>query len=315
MYCCHLSLIQWREMEYDQHESQRPKKEDTILSKGTGLWRGTRQDDGGIRRGVDLDPTIRFLAFIHCVVSLMAPIIVDNDVKLRALLALIADCLRQQPNQLLFIDLEGVNLSREGIIAILQLLLPPSPIVYLVDVHVLGAKAFETTPEDGTGLKSVLESEAISKVFFDIRNDSDALYAHFSVDVAGIIDLQLMEYATRQPRGKFVNGLARCIENDLPYSSDWSRIKADGRRSFAPEAGGRYEVFLERPLAENIAKYCEQDVLFMPRLLAIYGRNILPGVAAQLQGIVKDRILLSKTPGYNGVGRHMAVGPHLAPAR
>ena len=116
----------------------------------------------------------------------------------------------------MLIDLEGVNLSRFGKIAIMQMLLPPSPIVYLVDVHVLGPEAFRVAAES-TSLKSILESKTTYKVFFDIRNDLDALYAHFGVSVAGLIDLQVLEYATQQPRRKFVNRLAKCIEKDLPY--------------------------------------------------------------------------------------------------
>jgi exonuclease 3'-5' domain-containing protein 1 len=245
----------------------------------------------------------------------MAPIIIDNEVKLKVLLAHIAECVRVEQDQLLFIDLEGVNLSRLGAVAILQLLMPPSPTVYLIDVHVLGAKAFKVAMNDNTTLKSVLESKTIFKVFFDVRNDSDALHAHFGVNIAGVIDLQIIEYATRQPRGKFVNGLARCIERDLPYSSEWSRIKANGRRLFAPEVGGKYEVFLERPLPVDIVKYCEQDVILMPRLLASYGPKLRSGVAAQIQTIVDERLHLSKTSTFNGQGRHMAIGPYLAAER
>ena len=244
----------------------------------------------------------------------MAPIIVDNEAKLKTLLAHITRCVREQEDQLVFIDLEGVNLSRFGKIAIMQMLLPPSPIVYLIDVHVLGPEAFGVAVE-ATSLKSILESRTTYKVFFDIRNDSDALYAHFGVNVAGVIDLQVLEYATRQPRGKFVNGLAKCIEKDLPYQRGWSLTKANGRRLFAPELGGRYEVFLDRPLATDIIDYCEQDLMLMPRLLAKYGPLLRPAVASQIQDIVEDRIRLSQTATFNGQGRHMAVGPKLAMAR
>jgi exonuclease 3'-5' domain-containing protein 1 len=68
-------------------------------------------------------------------------------------------------------------------------------------------------------------------------------------------------------------------------------------------------------MADEILKYCEQDVMLMPRLLAVYGGKLQAGVAAQLQGIVDERIRLSKTDTFNGQGRHMAVGPHLAPTR
>ncbi|RMZ75733.1 hypothetical protein DV737_g5136, partial [Chaetothyriales sp. CBS 132003] len=245
----------------------------------------------------------------------MAPIIIDDQAGLKVLLAHIVERVREEKNQLVFVDLEGVNLGRLGAVAIMQLLVPPSPIVYLIDVHVLGAKAFEVSTDDATSLKSVLESKTIFKVFFDIRNDSDALFSHFGVNVAGVIDLQVIEYATRQPRGKFVNGLAKCIEKDLPYTPGWSLIKANGRRLFVPEWGGKYEVFLERPLAADIAKYCEQDLVVMPRLLAMYGPKLPTGLAPQIRTIVDDRIRCSKEATFNGKGRHMAIGPYLAPAR
>ncbi|KAL8997098.1 MAG: hypothetical protein Q9169_003534 [Polycauliona sp. 2 TL-2023] len=93
----------------------------------------------------------------------------------------------------LFIDLEGVNLCRNGTVSILQVLVSPGGSTYLIDIHSLGSKAFHTPGVDGqTTLKSILESDAISKVFFDVRNDSDALYAHFGIKLAGIQDLQLM---------------------------------------------------------------------------------------------------------------------------
>ncbi|KIW21779.1 uncharacterized protein PV07_12794 [Cladophialophora immunda] len=245
----------------------------------------------------------------------MAPFVVDDEPKLHALLALITKRTGAGQDQLMFVDLEGVNLGRTGTIAIMQLLMPPSPVVYLVDVHRLGAKAFGLTTADGTSLQTALESPDIFKVFFDIRNDSGALHAHFGVNVAGIIDLQVVEYATRNPRGRFVNGLAKCIEKDLPHNPAWSLVKDKGRRLFAPEVGGRYEVFLERPLRDEILEYCEQDVTLMPRLLAAYGERLQAGVAAQLQGIVDGRIRLSKTDTFNGKGRHMAVGPRLTPSR
>lgn len=68
---------------------------------------------------------------------------------------------------------------------------------YLIDIYVLGARAFSTTDASGNSMKSVLESDSIPKVFFDVRNDSDALYHHFNISLAGVVDLQVMEYATR----------------------------------------------------------------------------------------------------------------------
>ena len=102
----------------------------------------------------------------------------------------------------MYIDLEGVDLCREGSISILTLLINTSiPKVYLIDVHRLGAQAFNTTNTtsiEKKTLKDILQDKHILKVFFDVRNDSDALFAHFGVALQGVEDIQLIESATRK---------------------------------------------------------------------------------------------------------------------
>ena len=126
----------------------------------------------------------------------------------------------------LFIDLEGVNLSRHGSISILTLYDRSHRTVYLIDMFALGSLAFTTSacakyPERdlrddsmevddfvaATGtkphfitLKKILECGEIPKVFFDARNDSDALFALFGVKLQGVQDLQVMELASEFPR-------------------------------------------------------------------------------------------------------------------
>jgi exonuclease 3'-5' domain-containing protein 1 len=101
----------------------------------------------------------------------------------------------------LYIDREDAKLSRSGTVSLLTLYVFPQDTVYIVDIHNLGAHAFSTSaavpstaplaasahkdsPNTVTKtqaekplftLKSLLESPTIPKVFFDVRNDSDAL--------------------------------------------------------------------------------------------------------------------------------------------
>ncbi|KFY09194.1 hypothetical protein V492_05572, partial [Pseudogymnoascus sp. VKM F-4246] len=142
----------------------------------------------------------------------------------------------------LYIDIEGVSLGRHGSVSILQLLVLPTNLTYLIDIHILGSTAFTTAGTRGQTLQSILEDPSTPKVFFDVRNDSDALYAHFSVALAGIHDIQLMELATRPRSKKFLHGLARCIASDLSLSGPelrrWQEVKERGKRLFAPECGG-----------------------------------------------------------------------------
>lgn len=101
-------------------------------------------------------------------------------------------------------------------------------------------------------MKDILESPSILKVFFDVRNDSDALYAHHGIKLNGIRDIQLMESAVRPTTKsrKFLNSLSRCIEDVLSGRErvQWKLIKERGDGIWNPEKGGSYSVFNERPL-------------------------------------------------------------------
>ncbi|KAM0817497.1 putative 3'-5' exonuclease domain-containing protein [Seiridium cardinale] len=174
----------------------------------------------------------------------------------------------------MYIDLEGVNLSREGSISIFTLLIDtgtPTVRVCLIDVYSLGLKTFNTTGIKGQTLKDILQAENIPKVFFDVRNDSDALFAHFGVALQGVQDVQLTESATRATASsrKYLNGLAKCIEQYPLYGVDrtsWKLAKEKGARLFKPENGGSYKIFEQRPVFDEIISYCVGDVQHLPKL-------------------------------------------------
>lgn len=167
-------------------------------------------------------------------------------------------------------------------------------------MHILKAEAFETSGTSGLTLRTILESEKFTKVFFDICNDSDALYSHFHINVSGVVDLQLLEFATHPVRGRFVKGLSTCISetNMLSWAErrDWYEGKEAGKKLFAPERGGRYEVFLERPIPLTLVNYCTQDVLYMPKLLLRYSRNLNTSLASQVQSETFNRIFAFAEP-------------------
>ncbi|CAF3625678.1 unnamed protein product [Fusarium graminearum] len=177
----------------------------------------------------------------------------------------------------------------------------------------MGDKCFSTPGSNRRTLKDILECDNITKVFFDVRNDSDALYGSYQIKLAGIHDLQLMELATRSFSRRCVNGLSKCIERDAPLSVrerlDWVRIKEAGVRLFAPEKGGAYEVFNERPLPDAIKLYCAQDVQILPRLWAHYDGKMGQRWREKMIAASKARVELSQSATYNGKGRHMALAP------
>lgn len=241
----------------------------------------------------------------------MASVVVNSVELVQTLIEEITTSSLETP--FLFIDLEGTNLSRQGSIAIMQILVPPKRSVYLVDISTLGGQAFETKSAGGTSLKDILESERFPKVFFDVRNDSDALYSHYDIRLKCVVDIQLLEFASRRRGGRFLCGLAKCISYDCPLSPSerqkWQDVKEAGVKLFAPEKGGSYDVFHQRPLLPAIASYCAQDVLLLPVLLTHYAGLLSEGLARQIQPETTKRVGLSQSPSFNGKGRHMAIGP------
>lgn len=214
----------------------------------------------------------------------------------------------------LYIDLEGENLSVHGSISILQLHVHPSNQTYLLDIKLLGRDAFTTPGTGGRTLKQVLESKRIPKVLFDVRNDSASLYKQYQVRLAGIHDLQLMELGKRRLFGKhYVSGLANCIENDagltLAEKAAWKANKEMGLNLFAPDRGGSYAVFNERPLRKEIEEYCIQDAVYLPRLWLRYDKMLSPAWKDRVREATEARVVMSQELAYDGNGQHQAQGP------
>lgn len=215
----------------------------------------------------------------------------------------------------LYIDLEGHDLGRHGTVSIVQIYVAPKDFTYLVDTTTLGETAFKSPGSEGQTLKDILECHVTQKVFFDVRTDSDALFAHFRVRLAGIQDLQLMELATRIGSHEYLRGLARCIETDLPpgriNTAAWKIVKEKGRALFNPAQGGSFAVFDARPLSADILDYCVQDVRFLPMLWHQYSDKMEPKWKVRMFIESQERVNRSHRLWYNGRGPHMVLGPPL----
>lgn len=236
---------------------------------------------------------------------------VDSEEKLSLMMDAL-DGLQNAPPSI-FIDLEGVQLSRKGTISILQLYIHPHDHTYLVDVHQLQEKAFSIEGKKGNSLRKMLECKDTVKVIFDVRNDSDALYHLFKIRLAGVQDLQLMEIAGRSGRRNYLNGLFRCVDRDcpLPYprKQQWKESKELGAKRFRPEEGGSYEVFNDRPLAKEIVAYCVEDVKLLPQLWRLYDSRLARAWRARVAVATEERIAFSQGDVYLGEGKHKALPP------
>lgn len=237
---------------------------------------------------------------------------IDNEAHLVVMMEVLERVPRHTPS--LYIDIEGVNLSRHGSISLITILVQPQSSIYLVDVHRLQARAFNTATPTGTTLRSILEDAAITKIFFDVRNDSDALHAHYGIKLRGIEDIQLMENAGRpEHRQRLVSGLGRCIEQEAPLpprvKDAWKQVKSQGGRLFSPELGGSYEVFNERPLREDIRLYCVVDVKFLPLLRDVYWARLSDAWKLRVRCATEERVRASQSLGYDPFAKSKTLSP------
>lgn len=241
-------------------------------------------------------------------------IVVDSATSLLSLLDNLTSLLFG--HHLLYIDLNGVKLGPHGSISIVSLHVTTIKKLYLIDICRLGKSAFSTRNKAATSLKTVLESQIIPKVIFDIRNLSAALFSHFQISVDGIKDLQIMEIAAREGMNE-LSGLAKCIEQDRSVSvaarAEWQSTQEGGSHLYGPEKGGRYEIFEERPMRPELVKYCATKVALLPGLYNTYKAKLdMPGEAfwwSQVEKATKDWIKLSQSPGYNVNEKTETSGP------
>jgi hypothetical protein len=175
----------------------------------------------------------------------------------------------------LAVDFEGVKLCRHGPLCLVQLTCSDDPsLVYVLDVHMLGKRSLMMQTPNGTSMKSLMEDENIRKVWFDPRNDIDALWHQFGIMPRGVFDLQIAEVADRRKRGlnvHFVQGLHKCLTQCPALQPEQKvfaeRITTLGRSLFEPRNGGNYEIFQQRPLNPVILVYAAHDSRYM---LALY---------------------------------------------
>lgn len=213
----------------------------------------------------------------------------------------------------IYLDLEGVDLSRHGSISIIQIWVPPRQQAFLVDVHTLGMQAFTVTNSQCKTLKQTLESKKISKYLFDVRNDADALYALFNIQLAGVIDVQLQELASRRGPKHALCGLAACMEQERALSGSaliqWQSTKAEVIKMFDPKLGGSYEVFNKRPLPQILMDYCIGDVQVLPILSSIYEHRLNNQWSEKVKVESVKRLKESRSPDYEPKGKQKMFGP------
>jgi exonuclease 3'-5' domain-containing protein 1 len=186
---------------------------------------------------------------------------------------------------MLFVDVKGIDLGRSGSVSILQIRIHPTGDTFLIDIYRLGWQAF-TTPGKlypSETLKSILASSLIPKVVFDVRNGASALFNQFSIPAENILDIQLMEFYHRNVapnKNMQLMGLWQCLSHDIKLSGStryhYKKIRDMGRNLFAPNHGGRPQMFNVRPLNKDLKACIIQDTLIMFTLYSFYSSRLTP---------------------------------------
>lgn len=208
----------------------------------------------------------------------------------------------------LYLDLEGKSLSRYGSISLLTIFNPQQSTIWVIDVTTLGPAAFTSTAGNiGHSLKSILEDPRPVKALWDVRNDADALWALYNVKLAGIIDVQLLENASRWGNKTFLSGLAKAIQYDAKLGfqerEHWLRLKEEVTRQM------QLDIFSRRPLDPKTIKYCVNDVLHLPRLATTYLGRITSDWKKKAVDESQKKLTEARSPSYNPQSPTKAQGP------
>jgi len=211
------------------------------------------------------------------------------------------------PSSTLYLDLEGNSLSRHGTISIITILIHPQRVVRLIDILVLGELAFTTASDNGKTLKSIFEDADIPKCVWDVRNDADALWALYGVGLAGVIDIQLLENASRTGDKTYIRGLDKSVRFDLKLGfmeiNRWIQTKKEVQ-SLMPA-----NIFASRPMDAKTVRYCANDVIHLPDLHALYLGRIKRNWLARAMKESARRVAEAHSPGYDPQSPTKKLGP------
>ena len=232
------------------------------------------------------------------------PVLVSSVPALKTFLSSIS------PSSTLYLDFEGNKLSRHGSLSLITILVHPQGEVHLIDVLALGNSTFTTSSSNkNKTLKSIFEDPDTPKCFWDVRNDADALWALYGVDLAGVTDVQLLENASRTENKTYVRGLDKCVQCDLKLGfmdlNRWLRTKRDLSRLLSTT-----NAFSARPIDTQTLEYCANDVIHLPKLHATYLERIGGGNwLAKVMDESARRVAEAYAPAYDPQGPSKKLGP------
>jgi hypothetical protein len=184
-------------------------------------------------------------------------------------------------NKEIALDIEGKDLGRHGTISLIQIFNEKDDTVYLFDIYTLGKRAFSRNEGN---LKTLLESDKVQKLIFDVRADADALFHLYNVKLQNVFDIQILFQSRFDecPNTRLM-GLGRIM--DIIKTNNFSKtygpeyaVDIPREDTDAKEAGK--EIFIEkpdawelRPIPEVLMQYAAVDVKYLIEMKEKWGSN------------------------------------------
>lgn len=189
------------------------------------------------------------------------------------------------------LDCEGIDLTRIGKLTLLQIRTDNNK-VYLFDILELSKEHWVN------GLKSVLESEKILKIGFDLRNDVDALLYQYQISPKYLLDMQLVKYYFRENIGKLLENVGEenkenMISNQLVHQKNNTKLAAwylsncqsfetrgslfvSGLKDKNKRLNFEYDpkIFQQRPMKQENIDYGVNDVLLIQELYKNFEKQL-----------------------------------------
>lgn len=169
----------------------------------------------------------------------------------------------------LYIDLEGKNLSRNGTLSTITMLVHSTGMTGLIDIQTLGNAAFITSKPNGKTLDNILEDET-AKCFWDVRNDADALWP----TIRSVLRASRINSSRTPPalETELTSMALKLVRQDLSLKfmelNRWMKTKKDIRSLMAQD------IFTRRPLDDRTVQYCANDVAHLPALQNVYSKRL-----------------------------------------
>lgn len=248
-----------------------------------------QRSDGGGRTPYLASPALLCIKRNNMVV--FSASLVSSTSELREFLASVP------PHCTLYLDLEREDTRREGSISLITILVHPLHEVHIIDVLSLGYRAFTTTCETGADLASLLGDAGVTKCVWDVSNTAHALWADYEISIAGAMDIQLLENASRRAGHDkaFLCERDRAIRYDLQHHHHHHHHNHGGSK-WMPLPGGPRDS-AARPLQSDTLLDCTRGVLHLQALRDVYMRRISIAWLAKVRDESAHRVALARDAG------------------